>query len=130
MAGSAVDGTGATVTFGTSSFTAQLLEANWTGRERGNIRSTHMGTTGSHTYIPHDLVEPGELSLKFWFNCTDNTATILGAAAETITIGWDTGKSWAGSGFCTGVEAGATIGEGMEQTLKFKMSGAVTEDIS
>jgi len=128
MAGSALDGTGATITFGTSTFAAELLDLSWDGRTRDALKSTHMGTTGSHTYIPADLVDGGELSATFHFNCTDATATLLGNAAETITVGWASGRSWAASMFCTEITASAKIGEVMQQTAKFKVAGAITED--
>jgi len=128
MAGTATDGTGATITFATSTFTAELLDLSWDGRTRDALKSTHMGTSGSHTYIPADLVDGGELTATFHFNCTDATATLLGAVAETITVGWASGRSWAASMFCTEITASAKIGEVMQQTAKFKVSGAITED--
>jgi hypothetical protein len=128
MAGSAVDGTGVTVTFGTSAFSAQLLDVDWSGRTRDALKSSHMGTTGTHTYIPADLKEGGELSMTYHFNCTDATETLLGAAAETVTVAWNTGVSWAASCFCIEVGASAKIGETMTQTIKLKVAGAVTED--
>lgn len=128
MAGTAVDGTGATVTFGTSAFTAQLLDIDWSGRTRDALDSSHMGTTGVKTYIPADLVDGGELSLTYYFNCTDATATLLGAVAETVTVAWNTGVSWAASMFCTEVGASAQIGDTMKQTVKMKITGTITED--
>ena len=128
MAGTAVDGTGVTITFGTSTVAAQLIDADWSGRTRDALKSTHMGTTGTHTYIPADLVEGGEITLTYYFNCTDATGTLLSAVAETVTIGWNTGVSWAASCFCIEVGASAKIGETMQQTVKLKVAGAVTED--
>jgi hypothetical protein len=128
MAGSAVDGTGVTVAFGTSAFTAQLLDIDWSGRTRDALDSTHMGTSGTKTYIPADLVDGGELSLTYFFNCTDLTATLLSAAAETVTVTWNTNVSWAASMFCTEVGASAQIGDTMKQTIKCKVTGTITED--
>jgi hypothetical protein len=130
MAGTAVDGTGATVTFGASTFAAQLIDVSADGRARDALKSTHMGTTGSHTYIPADLVEGGEFSMTYYFNCTDATGTLLAAAAETVTIAWNTGVSWAASCFCIDIGASAKIGETMQQTVKLKVAGAITEDLS
>lgn len=124
----ALDGTGVTITFGSSAFTQELLDIDVSGRTRDALKSTHMGTTGSHTYIPADLVDGGEMSATFHFDCTGATATLLGAAAETVTIAWASGRSWAASMFCTEVGASAKIGEVMTQTLKFKITGAITED--
>jgi hypothetical protein len=130
MAGTATDGTGATITFGTSTFAAELLDLSWDGRTRDALKSTHMGTTGSHTYIPADLVDGGEVTATFHFNCTDNTATLLSAVAEMVTVGWASGRSWAASMFCTEITASSKIGEVMQQTAKFKVSGAITEDLT
>jgi len=128
MAGTATDGTGATITFGTSTFAAELVDLSWDGRTRDALKSTHMGTTGSHTYIPADLVDGGEVTATFHFNCTDATATLLGAAAETVTVGWASARSWAASMFCVDIGTATKIGEVMQQTIKFKVSGAITED--
>jgi hypothetical protein len=128
MAGTAVDGTGATVTFGTTGFAPQLIDVSADGRSRDALKSTHMGTSGTHTYIPADLVEGGEFSMTYYFNCTDATGTLLAAAAEVVTIAWASGVSWAASCFCIDVGASAKIGETMQQTIKMKVAGAVTED--
>jgi len=130
MAGTAVDGTGATVTFGTSTFVANLIDIDWSGRTRDALDSTHMGTATIKTYIPADLVDGGELSLTYYFNCTDATATLLSAAAEVVTVTWNTGVSWAASMFCTEVGASAQIGDTMKQTIKCKVAGTITEDLS
>lgn len=130
MAGSAIDGFGATVTFGTSTFAANIRSIEWSGRERGTIESTHMGTSGgSKTYIPQDLVEGGEVTIEVFHNGTDAYKTILAATAETVTIGWNTGVSWAASMFCTGISpAVARIGEAVTCGLTFKVAGEITED--
>ena len=130
MAGTAVDGTGATVTFGTSTFVANLIDIDWSGRTRDALDSTHMSTSGTKTYIPADLVDGGELSMTFFFNCTDATGTLLSAAAQVITVTWNTGVSWAASMFCTEVGASAQIGDTMKQTIKCKVAGTITEDLS
>ena len=128
MAGTAVDGTGATVTFGTSTFAAQLLDIDWSGRTRDALDSTHMGTSGTKTYIPADLRDGGEISLTYYFDCSDATDTLLAAAAETVTVAWAANRSWAASCFCTEVGASAQIGDTMKQTVKLKVAGTVTED--
>ena len=128
MAGTATDGTGVTVTFATTAFAPQLIDISVDGRSRDALKSTHMGTSGTHTYIPADLVEGGEFSMTFYFNCTDATGTLLSAVAEDVTIAWASGKSWAASCFCIDVSASTKIGETMQQTIKMKVAGTVTED--
>lgn len=131
MAGAAQDSTGVTVTFGTSSFAAHVLSVDWGGRTRGTIESTHMGTSGTRTYIPQTLRDGGEITLEYFFNCTDATDTLLSAVAETVTIAWSTGVSWAASCFCTEISATAPApGEAKKQTVKLKVAGAVTEDVT
>ena len=57
-------GTGATITFGTNAFAAQVISAKPTGIEREAFKTSHLGTTGGHTYIPGDLYEPGGLEME------------------------------------------------------------------
>jgi hypothetical protein len=115
------------VTFGASTFAAQLIDVSADGRTRDALKSTHMGTTGTHTYIPADLVEGGEFSMTYYFNCTDLTGTLLAANAETVTITWNPSRTWAASCFCIDIGASAKIGETMQQTVKLKVAGAVSE---
>ena len=131
MAGAAQESTGVTVTFGTSAFSGHITSVDWSGRTRGTIESTHLGSTGTRTYIPQTLVEGGEITVEAFFNGTDAVGTLLGAAAETVTVAWASGVSWAASCFC--IEIGAAApgnGEAKTQTIKMKVAGAVTEDVT
>jgi hypothetical protein len=98
------------------------------GHWQGNTEFTaYAETTGTHTYIPADLVEGGEFSMTYYFNCTDLTGTLLAANAETVTITWNPSRTWAASCFCIDIGASAKIGETMQQTVKLKVAGAVSE---
>jgi len=118
-------GNGTTITFGTSSFSANLLSVGGPGRSRGSIETSHMGTTTSHTFIPDDLVDNGEVSLEFEFNGYDTPP--INGAVETITIAWGgTGDTWAFSGFMTNYEPSAAMGDRMTATATLKVTGDIT----
>lgn len=121
-------GRGGTVTFGTSGFTAEFTDFNWSGISREPINTSNMGTTTAHTFRPSGLYDAGELTLSGHWNGTE-TVPITGAA-ETITIDWaGSGNTSGGSGFMTGFSISASGGESdalmtFEMTIKF--SGTVT----
>lgn len=124
-------GTGTTVTFGTSGFTAQILEVGWGGIERESVESTHMGTTDAKSFIPGTLYDPGELELEIAFDGDD--APPIGGAVETITVefakkssGSTNGAQWAASGFVTEFEATAPLEDKMTATMTVKLTGAIS----
>ena len=123
-------GTGATVTFATSSFTANVTDIGISGLSRESIDTSHLGTTANRTFMPGSLVDAGELEMEIQFD-PDNYPPIA-AAAETITITFPlssagtTEATWAATGFATGFTAGVTLEELMTGTLTVKFSGAIT----
>lgn len=98
-------GNQATIVFATSGFTANYHMIGSTEQERGKIKDSHLGTVDYHTYIPGDLIEPGEMECELEFNPDDEAP--IDAPAETITItypvpaGMVNGATLAGSGFLT-----------------------------
>lgn len=126
MAGTAVDGCGATAVFGTSAYGPQLKSVDVDGPKREVIESTHMGTTTARTWIPAQLYDGGEVSMEAFHNGTDRPDTAIATAAETLTITWESGKTWAMSVILTGFSASAKIGEAQTQTIKAKITGAIT----
>lgn len=77
-------GTGTTVAFGTSSFTAEVLSVNGNDISREDIETTHMGTTNYRTFMPSDLVDGGSVDMEIAFD--PDSQPPFTAAAETITI--------------------------------------------
>lgn len=128
MASSAVDlGTGMAITFSTGFF-AQILSVSWGAITRPAIKTSHMGTTltggkefGSDTFIPGDLVDPGELTVELHLN-PDTTPPVHGAA-ETVTVTFAEGATWACSGFMTSFEWGSPLEDKMTATATIKFSG-------
>ena len=80
--------TGATVVFGTSAFSAELLSIGLPSMARGTVDTSHMGTTVALTHLPVDLIEWGELELELNFDPDEEPP--LSGAAETVTITFPT----------------------------------------
>jgi len=133
MASPLVDlGTGITVAFATSAFTAQLTEVTPFAAERESIDTTYLGTTvtpagdfGAKTYIPADLTEAGELAIKGHYN--PDTLPPMESATEVITITFASGATLIFDGFMTGYTPGGFVANGlMEFDAVIKISGPVS----
>lgn len=124
-------GTGATITFGTSAFTAEITSLTPYAAERESIDTTHLGTSaapageiGAKTYIPADLTEAGSLSITGHFN--PDTVPPLEAAAETITITFASGATADFTGFMTSYQPSeVAVNTKMEFTAEIKISGSI-----
>lgn len=124
-------GTGSSITFATSGFTAHVMDIDWTGIEREAVDSSHMQTTVARTFIPGKLYNPGEIQLEIAFDGDD--APPLNAAPEQITVEFakkdpasTTGATWQSTGFVTGFEVNAPLEDKMTATMTIKCSGAIT----
>lgn len=138
MPGAAVDvGHGTTITFGTSGWTGNIESVTWGGISRTVIETSHMGTAaagankfGNRTYVPGDLVAPGQITLAVHFNPQTNPP--IGAAAETITVtfplvsGDATPATWAASGFVVSFDLQDPMDDKMTASLVIQLSGNVT----
>ena len=110
MAVSAVPDTGhgASVTFGTTSWSGKLIAIPTNlQRTRPRVDTTHLGTSGTRTYMPGDLDDLNEITLDVLFEGSVGLPA-TGTAAETITItfplpggGAATAPNIAGTGFIT-----------------------------
>ena len=122
---------GATITFGTSGFSAQVTGFSWGGVTREAIDTTHLGTAaptagniGNKTSIPSTMVDPGELSLDIHIN--PDAFPPLHGDPETITVTWNSGATWVCSGYATGFDIDAQLENKVTGTLTIKMTGEVT----
>ena len=86
MATVALEGTGATIAFAISSFTADLISLTLPDKAREAIDTTHLGTTGAKTYKPAKLKTVGDISCEFDHNPEANDLT--DNVIETITISY------------------------------------------
>jgi hypothetical protein len=125
-------GTGTTITWGTSSFAAELLDLNWTGISRGAIPTSHMGTSGYHTKIPTDLIDGGEVEVDYHFDPTAaNLQPPIAAAPETITITPAGGNdTFAFTGFVTAVSRVMPFEDKMVGSFTITVGDDVTHNIT
>lgn len=96
-------GTGATIAFGTSSFSAYFTMIGGTEFTREDIEITYLGTTGAKRFAPADLYDPGEFDVEFQYDADSQLPYT--AAPETVTItfplitGYNTGATLAGTAY-------------------------------
>lgn len=120
-------GTGTTVTFGTSGFTADILNVDWSGISRESIQTSHMGTTSDHTFMPVDLVDNGTIVMEIAFVATLSPPIITNGPTETVTVAFaGSGTTWAASAFQTEFQIGAPLEDKMTGTLTMKVTGGIT----
>lgn len=124
-------GTGITVVFATSAFTAEIVDVGGPGRSRESVNISHQGTTGAHVFIPATLVDNGEFTLDLHFDPDDEPP--INGPNETITITWPkvsgdaTAATWAFSGHVTGHEPTGTLEDKMTASVTIKVSGDITK---
>lgn len=118
------DATGATAVFGTSSFSMDLVSIETSGMSRESIPTSHLGTTTAMTFAAATLADNGEVRLKGYFDPAVDPP--IEGAAETLTITWPGGRTWAASVFMTGYETGASMGEQSSASATFKVTGDIT----
>ena len=110
-------GTGTTIVFGTSGFTAEILSLGSGGVSRDSYDTTDMATTGSMTKSPKKLVDEGTIDIEFAFD--PNLQPPISGPTETVTItfpvpaGGSTGATLIGSGFITDFSWSAELEERM-----------------
>jgi len=122
-------GTGTSISFVTSAFTAEFLAVDWSGISRGAVDSSHLLTVDWRTFIPTDLVDPGELQVEMAFDPSDEPP--LHDAVERLIVtfpvppGLTTPADWQGDGFMTDFEFGVPLEDKMTATGTLKMTGEI-----
>lgn len=125
-------GYGVSIAFGTSSFTADIIETpEFEEFTRTAIETTdHNVTNGYRTFIPGDLLDPG--GFNWQINFDPDTQPPISAAAETITItfpvpsGSSNGATFACTGFLTSWRPIMPIDDRMTASINVKFSGEPT----
>jgi hypothetical protein len=106
MAAIGFTGAGASITFGTNTYTAKIRSIGPTEQDRGKVESTTLDVakTSFAKYIPGDNPDPGETEVVIRWVGT--VAPPVFAAPETITLtlpkevaGSAAGATFAGTGF-------------------------------
>lgn len=127
------EGTGATVTFGTSTWTGEIVDISWNGVTRSVLDTTHLGTTTAKTFQVGDLYDAGEMTLTV--NYDPDVPPPYASAAETITLafplktGWSVASKLAASGFISSWDpvTSLTTDQLYQSTFTIKFSGAITQ---
>lgn len=123
-------GTGISIAFGTSNFTAEMMSINGSGITRESYETSHLGTTGDKTFNPKKLVDQGTIEMEFAFD-PDAQPPISGPT-ETITItfplpeGGLTAATLVGSGFITDFSYTGEFEEKMTGSATLKWAAGVT----
>jgi hypothetical protein len=124
-------GTGASVTFGTSGFTANYTELRLPGMSRPVIKTSHLGTTTADTFTPGDLVDFGEFEMDLQWDPDDFPP--IDQVAETITLtfplssGGSTAAKFQFTGFAHNFSGAVPHEELMTGSLTVKISGDITD---
>lgn len=120
--------TGITIAFGTTGFSVEILDVNPEDRTRESVNTSHMGTVGSHTHAPVDLVEPGELTFDVHYD--PDVDVPIDQPAETIVITYPNvaNTTLTFEGFITGVTNVAPFEDKMTGTITIKKSGPQVTD--
>jgi hypothetical protein len=117
-------GTGTTVTVGGSAFSMNLTNVQVSGVERPAIKTSHLGTTSNHSFVPGDMINPGEIVLEGFYD-PDATAIPITGAASAIVIDFNGTKTYQVSGFCIGFDVTAPLEDMITYTARFKCSGVI-----
>tara|TARA_R100000664_G_scaffold10361_1_gene17141 strand:+ start:1275 stop:1685 length:411 start_codon:yes stop_codon:yes gene_type:complete len=126
-------GNSATITFGSSGFTASYTRLGGTATNRDSLEVTHLGSTTYKAFQPDDLSDPGEMSVEFQWDQSASTFPPINAVAETITVtypmksGETTAATLSGSGFLTNSTSPDLVnGEIMSGEATIKWAGTIT----
>lgn len=110
-------------------FFAEVLGAQWSGLERGEVPTTHSGTTVAKTNAPAELYDPGELEVELHFDPDTTPAIIAGDVPETCTVTFTdaAGTTWAASGWMKSFAIDASEDEErVKATAVIRFSGPIT----
>jgi hypothetical protein len=116
-------GTGITIAFD-SGFLAEIIDANWEGMERPVIDMAHMGTTAARPKVFGRLYDVGSCNVELLF---DPTATPpIDSDAESITITFPDGTTWAFSGGLTEYGGAFPLEDRMTASCVLTAAGEIT----
>ncbi len=116
-------GTGTKVFFATSAFVLNITNVTPPAASRPSVKTSHMGTTTSDTFVPGDLVDWGEAELEGWYDPAAAVDPPVNGSAETAVIIYPDDSREAFSCFVTGWKRGVPIEDMMTCTLTIKVTG-------
>ena len=122
-------GTGFTITFGTSSWTAEIEEITPPGSSRPVIDTSHQTTTTYRTKTPGKLVDNGDLEITGHYYVS--LAPPIASVAETITLAdVNEASSLDFTGFMHDYKPQGAFDDKMMFSAAIAVSGAIDRDAS
>lgn len=117
-------GFGIAITFQTGFF-AEIRNVDGPSMSRDAVETSHATTTdGRRTFVPSDLIDLGEVEVDLIFDPDEEPP--IDAAAETVTITYPNGATWAFSGFLTNFTPTAPYDDLMTASATLKCTGDLT----
>lgn len=127
-AAQAMIGTKVTAVLGTNALGMDILNVAWNGITRPSIKSSHIATTGGDTFLAGEKTDWGTVVMSGNFNVVGQLpVTNFGTTvAETLTVTFNDGSTWAASGFLTEFDWDNPDEEMVTFSATFKVSGLPT----
>lgn len=123
------EGTGATVTFGTTGVSLEATSIQSAGISWAALETTYLGTTTAKTFVRGDLYDPGTITVSFNTD-PDTYDDLIGCSdSETVTITYtDTpAATEAATGFITNFDPSThEVDQIVSGSVTVKRTGAVT----
>jgi len=117
-------GDGTTVSFGTSSFSAYVDSARWSGQGREMIDISHIATTGGIPFDKSEMYDPGTLQLDLHHD--PDIAPPIEGEFETVTVTFPSGATFSASGAVQSYDFSVAKQEKITASMTIKLSGDVT----
>ena len=121
--------TGATFVLGSSAYAVRITGISITGEQAAALKTSHLATTVTHTYIPGDLLEPVQLDCEIFYDPNEPppTGTVqTGTLTFPVPSGSTNGATLAGSCFLVSSGGSLRVEELMTGNFKIQYAGTVT----
>ena len=119
-------GTGTTIAFGTSNYSAEIIDITLPEAVREKVDVTHMGSTDAREYMPKTLIDWGPLTIEVGF--VSGTLPPIQGDPETVTITFPTSGSptWEFQGFVSKFSPKVPLEDKATATLVVEVDGMIT----
>jgi hypothetical protein len=120
-------GTGASFTFSTMHTGLEVMSISADNLyERESIKTSHLGTTTAHTFIPSTLYDAGGCTLTFQTDDAITFSTYATAAAGALTITFTSGLVFTATAFITSLSFSAELETLQTGTVTFKFTSSIS----
>lgn len=119
-------GTGTTVDFPTSSFSAEVTGITWDGIERDFVDASHLGSTNGKEFLIGDLYDPGTLTLEVHLGIDSSDEPPITGALELMRVTFPNATFMEANGALQSFSLTFPLEDKMTATMVIKMSGDIT----